>query len=349
LPDHGESRTAVTAVHFAVRDALADLAPGDRVLVACSGGPDSLALAAATAALAGRYGWRPGAIVVDHGWSAAATEAGGRAAQTCHELGLDPVEKIAVDCSGPGGPEAAARSARYQALDAAARRHRAVTVLLGHTLDDQAETVLLGLGRGSGARSLAGMAAERGVYRRPLLRLRRADTVAACAGLGLEPWLDPANQDPAYARVRLRGLAGDLERALGPGVVPALARTADLLRDDADALDQAAAALVAAADPDGIGELDVALLTPAPVAVRRRALLAVARTAGCPSGALGHRHALALDALLAAGTGRADLPGGVQARVAGPAPRRVLILGRGRSDRPGMGNLQPSPGPEHRS
>ncbi len=309
-------KKSVTAVHVAVRDALADLSPGDRVLVACSGGPDSLALAAATAGLAGRYGWRAGAVVIDHGWSSVATVAGQQAAQTCRELGLDPVELIVVDSTGPGGPEGAARTARYQALADAAQQHDAVAVLLGHTLDDQAETVLLGLARGSGARSLAGMAAVRGIYRRPLLGLPRTVTVAACAGLGLSPWLDPANSDPAYARVRLRELAGELERVLGPGVVQSLARTADLLRDDADALDAAAADLLAAADPGKAGELDVRTVAAASVAVRRRALLMAARTAGCPAGSLSHRHAVALDSLVTAGAGAADLPGGVLARLA---------------------------------
>ena len=350
MPNH----TPPTAVHVAVRDALSDLGRGDVVLVACSGGADSLALAAATAGLAGRYGWRAGAVVIDHGWSAAAREAGERAVRQCRELGLDPVELISVDSGGPGGPEAAARTARYRALTEAARRYDAAAVLLGHTLDDQAETVLLGLARGSGARSLAGMAAVRGIYRRPLLGLPRAVTVAACAALDLEPWSDPANVDPAYARVRLRELAGELERVLGPGIAQALARTADLLRDDADALDAAAVDLLAMADPGGRGEIDVRVLTGAPVAVRRRALLAAARAAGSPGGSLGHRHAFALDALLTAGAGAAaDLPGGVRARVArsrpGPGPERRLIFAGGRSERRDMGNLQPSPDPEHRS
>ena len=308
--------SAVTSIHIAVRDALTDLVAGDVVLVACSGGPDSLALAAATANLARQHGWWAGAVVVDHGWSSAAQAASRRAAHTCRALGLDPVDLVEVDASGPGGPEGAARTARYQALDDAADRHRAVAVLLGHTLDDQAETVLLGLGRGSGARSLAGMAGSRGVYRRPLLGLGRAVTLAACQSLELNPWLDPANDDPAYARVRVRRLAAELERALGPGVAQALARTADLLRDDADALDEAAAELLTVAGPKA-ADLDVATLAAAPAAVRRRSLLAAARTAGSPGGALGHRHALALDRLLDSGVGAAaDLPGGVTARIA---------------------------------
>jgi tRNA(Ile)-lysidine synthase len=335
-----------TAVHVAVRDALSDLGDGDLVLVACSGGPDSLALAAAAAGLARPGSWRAGAVIVDHGWSAAAREAGEQAVRTCRELGLDPVELVAVDSSGPGGPEGAARTARYQALAEAAERHDAKAVLLGHTLDDQAETVLLGLGRGSGARSLAGMAARIGSYRRPFLGLTRATTVAACAELGLEPWLDPANDDPAYTRVRVRQLAAELERALGPGVVQALARSADLLRDDADALDEMAAdLLVSATEAAGAGELDVGVLKKAPAAIRRRALLAAARDAGCPAGSLSHRHALALDGLLEAKAGaRADLPGGITARIEARAGRdHRLCLGCGPSGRPGMGNLPSSP------
>ena len=337
-------------MHVAVRDALADLSAGDLVLVGCSGGPDSLALAAATANLAGQHGWRAGAVVVDHGWSKAAGAAGEQAARNCRELGLAPVELIRVDSAGPGGPEAAARIARYQALDDAADRHRAVALLLGHTLDDQAETVLLGLGRGSGARSLAGMASRRGVYRRPLLGLSREVTLVACADLGLAPWLDPANDDPAFARVRVRRLAGELEKALGPGVAQALARTADLLRDDADALEAAAGQLLAAADPEQAGDLDIAILTAAPAAIRRRSLLAAARLAGSPAGALSQRHALALDGLLAARTGAStDLPGGVRARVHGRGESvGRLRIGRGPSERPGMGNLASSPDAEPR-
>jgi tRNA(Ile)-lysidine synthase len=320
---------AVAAVRNAVRAALADLPPGTRVLVACSGGPDSLALAAATAFLATRTGLLAGAVVVDHGWrpdSAAVTR---RAAEACAGLGLDPVEVVevtgAIIDKRAGGPEAAARDARYAALDRVAAAWGAGAVLLGHTLDDQAETVLLGLARGAGARSLAGMPANRGIYRRPLLGLRREQTVRACTALGLQPWQDPANADPSYSRVRVRSAMSTLEEALGPGLTEALSRTAELLAEDADALDAAAADLLAAARtagaasaPDG---LDVAVLAGAPTAIRRRALLVAARAAGCPPGALSRRHAVAVDALITAwrGQGQADLPGGLVARRVGPA------------------------------
>jgi tRNA(Ile)-lysidine synthase len=314
---------AVVAVCVAVRDALRDLTPGDGVLVACSGGPDSLALAAAVARLSGRYGWRASSLTVDHGWSAAASAASAQAVTGCRALGLE-AELVAVRPDGVGGPEGAARTARYAALDEAAGRLGVRAVLLGHTRDDQAETVLLGLARGSGARSLAGMAARRGVYRRPFLTLARETTVAACAELGLTPWLDPANEDPAYLRVRVRRLADALEAALGPGVAAALARSADLLRDDADALDQYAELLANQAQDDA--GLAVDTLVAAPPAVRRRALLSAARAAGSPAGALGHRHAQALDALLSgAGGAGADLPGGVRAVRRGP----LVVFERG--------------------
>ncbi|GAA5007287.1 tRNA lysidine(34) synthetase TilS [Actinopolymorpha pittospori] len=232
---------AVAAVRVAVRRSVADLAPGSWILVACSGGADSTALAAATAFEAPRAGFQAGAVTVDHGLQPGSDERARAVADVLRGLGLRPVEAVRVDVTGGGGPEAAARRARYAALDEAADRLGACAVLLGHTRDDQAETVLLGLARGSGARSLAGMpprSVRGGRYRRPLLALTRSTTEAACEAEGLRPWADPHNSDPSYARSRVRQqVLPLLERELGPGVAAALARTADLLRDDADALD----------------------------------------------------------------------------------------------------------------
>lgn len=316
----------MAAVRTAVRRSLADLPPGARVLVACSGGADSLALAAATGFVAVRAGLEAGAVVVDHAWRPDSAAVAARAAAACEGLALDPVDVVTVDTTGTGGPEAAARRARYAALDAAARRTGAVAVLLGHTVDDQAETVLLGLGRGSGARSLAGMAARRGRLRRPLLALTRATTARACAALGLQPWDDPANADPAYTRVRVRGALHVLAEALGAGLPEALARTAELLREDADALDAYAAGLLAratlpeqpaaTAGGDRVTRLDVTVLTQAPAAVRGRALLEAVRRAGAPAGSLGRRHVVAVDALVVRwhGQGPVHLPGRIVAR-----------------------------------
>ena len=280
------------------------------VLVAVSGGADSLALAASTAFEAPRQGLRAGAVVVDHGLQQQSAQAAERAAETCRELGLDPVVLTAVRVQPSGqGPEAAAREARYAALSEAADQVGAAAVLLGHTRDDQAETVLLALARGSGTRSLAGMPAVRDRWHRPLLAVSRATTHAACAALGLVPYDDPHNADAGYTRVRARALLPVLERELGPGVVSGLARSAELARDDADALD----ALAQSAFDDLGHELPVRGLVRLGPAVRRRVLrLAVAAAGGS---ALTSAHLAAVDALVTDwhGQGPVALPGGLSA------------------------------------
>ncbi len=306
---------AVAEVRTAVRSALEDLPAGDLVLVACSGGADSLALAAATAFVAPRAGLRAGVLSVDHGLQDGSAERAAAVVELLAGRGLDPAEALAVDVGTAGGPEAAARTARYAALDAAADRHGAAAVLLGHSRNDQAETVLLGLARGSGARSLAGMAPVAGRYRRPLLDLDRERLAEACRADGLISWADPHNLDPAYARVRVRSEAlPALEKALGPGITAALARTAALLRADADALDALAAATDGTADgePDA---LDCAKLAAQPTAIRTRILRSAAIAAGCPAGALSAGHIESLDALVTAWRGQqgVDLPGAVRA------------------------------------
>lgn len=386
---------AVAAARNAVRAVLAGLGPDELVLVACSGGADSVALAATTAFEARRvgrsvrsrgYAVRAGAVVVDHGLQAGSAEVAERAAEQCRALGLDPVlvrradwstgpadvgvavaverragrVKGAHEATGPtfdgggatgptfdgSGPEAAARDARYRALEAAAAESGASLVLLGHTLDDQAEQVLLGLARGAGARSLAGMPRERGILRRPFLGLRRAQTEAVCAASGLDFWTDPTNllpPDEARAaftplRSQVRGrVLPVLEDTLGPGVAEALARTADQLRDDADLLDLLAADLLTesrAAAENGVVSLgraadehnpvlgppevvlDVGVLERAHPALRRRVLRLAALAVGCPPSDTTARHVDALDALVVSwsGQGSVHLPGGARAR-----------------------------------
>ncbi len=310
---------AVAEVRNAVRCCLSDLAAGDLVLAACSGGADSLAVAAAAAFVAPRLGLRAGGVTVDHGLQPGSASRAAEVAALLGRLGLDPVRSIAVTVPGPGqGPEAAARAARYGALDEVAKECGAAAVLLGHTLDDQAETVLLGLARGSGGRSLAGMPARRGPYRRPLLAVRRATTVAACADLGLEAWQDPHNSDFSYTRARVRHQAlPALEAALGPGVAEALARTASQLRADAECLDDLAFAEVTRSrgnccDPAGI---DAKLLLALPAAIRTRVLRDAAVMAGCPHGSLTAGHVEQVDALVTRWRGQrwVDLPGNVRA------------------------------------
>ncbi|MER7365938.1 tRNA lysidine(34) synthetase TilS [Nonomuraea wenchangensis] len=310
---------AVADVRRAVREALADLPRGAVVLAACSGGADSTALAAALAFTAPRLGLRGGLLTVDHQLQEGSGERARAVAAQGERLGLDPAEVLTVTVGTEGGPEAAAREARYAALAAAADRHGAAAVLLGHTRDDQAETVLLGLARGSGPRSLSGMAARAGHYRRPFLDLSRATTVAACRALGLHPWEDPHNDDPRYTRVRVRRrVLPVLEEELGPGVAEALARTARMAREDADALDEWAGSAYqdcALSDIGGSVTLSVAGLERLPDAVRRRVLRRAAIAAGAPSGALSATHVLAVDRLVTRWRGQkpADLPGGLSA------------------------------------
>lgn len=306
---------AVAVVRSAVRRALRVLPPEATALVACSGGADSLALAGALAFEAPRVGLRAGAVTVDHGLQAGSADRARQVAGVLRGLGLDPVLNRAVRVGGHGGPEGAARSARYAALDAAVAEQAPAVVLLGHTLDDQAETVLLGLARGSGARSLAGMAPTTGHFLRPFLELERMTVRRACDLMGLDPWEDPHNHDPRFARSRVRHEAlPALEKALGPGIAAALARTAGMLRADADTLDTLAEKLrVEAEDGDGLAVLPLA---EAESALRTRVLRRAALDAGCPASDLNARHVRELERLITDWRGQShiDLPGNLRGR-----------------------------------
>jgi tRNA(Ile)-lysidine synthase len=322
----GRLDPAVAQVRRAVRRTLSDVEPGETVLVACSGGPDSMALAAATAFESRTAGWSVAAVVVDHGLQTQSAEVAEATAARLRDLRLHPVCVVPANVTAQGGgPEGDARAARYAALQEVAEDLAPRCVLLGHTLDDQAETVLLGLARGSGARSLSGMRPRSGLYRRPLLDLSRVTTERACVAERLTVWRDPHNTDPAFARVRVRHrVLQMLEAELGPGVTEALARTARLLRDDADALDELAATARADCATDGGLAADrLATLLPA---VRRRVLRSAALDAGCPPNDLTARHVEAVDALVTDWHGQrgVDLPGSVRAARAGG----TLMLGR---------------------
>ena len=314
---------AVAQARACVRRSLGDLEPGDLVLAACSGGADSLALAAALAHEAPRLGLRGGGVTVDHGLQEGSAAQASRVRATLLALGLDPVRQVRVTVPPrAGGPEAAARGVRYTALEQEARQAGATAVLLGHTRDDQAETVLLGLARGSGARALAGMAARRGQFRRPMLGLARATLREACLAQRLEPWDDPHNRDHSYARVRVRHQAlPALEEALGPGIAEALARSAAQLAADCEALDDIARGEEgriqgpdASADSGILATLDIEGLAELAPAIRTRVLRQAALMAGCPGGSLTATHVAALDALVTGWHGQrgADLPGAVQ-------------------------------------
>jgi tRNA(Ile)-lysidine synthase len=304
---------AVAAVRLAVRRSLGHVDPGRTVVVACSGGADSLALLAATVFEGRKAGWRVVGATVDHGLQEGSTTQAARVVEQMAALGADETLSATVRVDAAGlGPEAAARQARYAVLDQVAERFDAAVVLLGHTRDDQAETVLLGLARGSGGRSLAGMRRSFDHFVRPLLDVSRDDTVTACQVEGIDYWEDPHNADAGYARVRVRRtVLPVLEEQLGPGIAQTLARTADQLRGDMDLLDD-----IAEATYDDLADLPVDGLLATPAPVRRRVLRLAAVAAGCPPSELFHEHVLAMDALLTDWHGQkwVDLPGLVRCR-----------------------------------
>ena len=311
---------ATAAIRYAVRSALAELSPDAVVLTAVSGGADSMALAAAVAFEADKMLLRAGAVVVDHGLQPDSADIATMVGEWAGLLGLAPVEVVRVQVDqGSDGLEAAAREARYTALEDSARRLGAAVVLLGHTLDDQAEQVLLGLARGSGARSLAGMRAHRGTFRRPLLGVTREQTRASCQAERMAWWDDPMNDDPAYLRVRARRALGDLERDLGPGIATALARSADQLREDADHLDALADQFLADSMYSAPGirschtsnRVAVAALLEMPRAIRTRVWRRLLIAAGAPGGQVSARHTDECDRLLTDwhGQGPLHVPG----------------------------------------
>ncbi|TCK01140.1 tRNA(Ile)-lysidine synthase [Nocardia alba] len=306
------------AVRRGVREWVAAHGGPSPVVVGLSGGADSLALVAAAVVEAGEVC----AVVVDHRLQAGSAEVAERAATQALGLGCVGAIVVPVEVGRVGGAEAAARSARYAALETV-RDGR--PVLLGHTLDDQAETVLLGLARGSGGRSIQGMAAWNPPWGRPLLGVRRADTARMCADLGIEPWDDPHNADRRYTRVRVREeILPLLEDALGGGVAQALVRTADHLREDGAVLDAYAAELLrnARARLAGTSALSIEILATAPPALRRRVVRAWLADQGVTG--LVNAHLQAIDELVSNWHGQ----GGVA--VAGGSSDHRLVVTRER-------------------
>ena len=316
---------ATVAIRSAVRECLSSCSAGDTVLVAVSGGADSLALAAALVpesknALINLVG-----VTIDHQLQKNSGEQAENVRTQLLELGFSEIEIIKVDVEMIDGLEASARRARYAALDAIAEKYNAKLIFLGHTLNDQAESVLLGLARGSGARSLSGMARCTGKYCRPLLAITRFETLAACAENSLTPWIDPHNSDSQFARVRVRTTAlPKLEETIGPGITEALARSADLLRDDADALDGWANQVAGGLD---LSDLEISLLADLPKAVRTRLLRMAIYAAGAPTGSITADHVASVEAFVTSwhGQGACSLPGGVKvSRISG----RLSLLSR---------------------
>lgn len=303
--------TAVPAVRNAVRAWLEKFEAGDKILVAVSGGADSLALAFALSVESEKLAISVVGVTVDHQLQSASSSQAEKVVEQLAKFGLTcAIKKVTVDIKE--GLEASARKVRYEAINEMAIQENAVAVFLGHTKDDQAETVLLGLARGSGTRSLSGMAEHNGIYIRPLLEITRIQNEQFCKEVGLDYWNDPHNQDSQFARVRVRNEALPvLEKSIGPGISDALARSAHLLRDDADALDSWAQSEVTHLN---LQDLDCAHLQALPRAIRTRILRFAIYAAGAPSGSVSADHVSGVEALISAwnGQGALNLPGGVR-------------------------------------
>lgn len=303
--------TPLYKIRLAVRAELQDLAAGDLVIVAASGGADSMALAAALLPECTAKAITCIGAVIDHGLQGNSADTAESARVALSSLGYQRTEVRRVIVEVQDGLEASARRARYEALNKIAEENGAAAIFLGHTKDDQAETVLLGLARGSGTRSLSGMAQRIDKYRRPLLSVTRKETEAACAEAGIDFWRDPHNQEMEFTRVRVRErVLPMMESEIGPGIVDALTRTAKILRDDADALDHWAEEVLDELEPR---ELDIATLADLPRAVRTRVMRQAIYLAGAPTGSLSAEHIEPIEALITAwkGQGPVSLPGGV--------------------------------------
>jgi tRNA(Ile)-lysidine synthase len=317
--------SALLDLRSAVRPFLENLTAGDSAIVAVSGGADSLALAYALIKEEPDLAITLIAVTVDHQLQTGSGDQAKKVQEQLKAMGYQEVIIEKVSVVEKSGIEADARTARYAALDAIAHAYGASQIFLGHTRDDQAETVLLGLARGSGTRSLSGMATVNGKYARPFLQLTRLQTVAACVEAEITPWNDPHNANEKFSRVRVRNkVMPVMEEEIGPGIAAALARSAAILRDDADALDEMAQAVISRVD---LSDLDCAALAELPRAIRSRILRAAIYAAGAPSGSVSADHLAGVEALVTSwrGQGEASLPGGVKvARISG----RLSLLAR---------------------
>ncbi|CAB4657647.1 unannotated protein [freshwater metagenome] len=299
-----------------IRKSVKPWVSGETILFGCSGGTDSMALAAALLKESNNSKIIP--VVVDHGLQSNSAEIAAQTVAKLKDLGYSEVATARANVEVTDGLEASARRARYLIFKQFIDSYQPKYFMLAHTLNDQAESVLLGLARGSGARSLSGMATVNNIFVRPLLKNTRAQTAAACIEAGIKVWDDPHNLDERFARVKVRrNLLPIFEENLGPGITEALARTADLLRDDADALDDFANQYFSQADASN---LDVAELERLPKAIRTRVLRLAIYKAGAPSGMLSADHIASAEALISDWHGQKEvsLPGNVKlSRISG--------------------------------
>ncbi len=298
----------VAATRKAVRQLISDLTPGTTILVAVSGGADSLALASAANFEGRKLKLNVAAVIIDHGLQLGSDKVAKKAKSRCESLGIEQVviEKVTVRQSGDG-LEAQARESRYKGIEKVRSKLGASWVLVGHNLNDQAETVLLGLARGSGLRSIAAMVKvdpDRKLMR-PFLDISSADLRKACKDQGIEYWNDPHNSDDRFLRVKVRKLAENLEKTLGPGFAAALARTAEIARESDEALSLLAKELAVKARAKSTAskaQFDIEPLRLAPAALRRKAIHQICLDAGAKN--LSRAQVLQIEQLITAWKGQ---------------------------------------------
>ena len=301
----------------AVQNLLKDFDAGDYVLVGCSGGADSLALAWTTLVVGKRLELKTGVIIVDHQLFPESNSVALNAKKQCEDLGIEEViiKKVNVEQTHEG-LEAAARIARYEAFENVLQETNAQVILLAHTQDDQAETVLMRLTRGSGAKSLSGMAQVSGKYLRPFLHLRKKLVHDSLDLIGLKAWQDPANTDHQFLRVKVRHeLMPKIVEVLGESAISSLDKTSQLLRLDNQALEDLAQQFFESQKDVKTNGLEISELEKLPEAIRTRVLKICAIASGVHPGPFSFEHIEAIDALVKNwhGQGNVDLPGFIQA------------------------------------
>lgn len=303
---------ALLELRQAVRFWFEKLEPNSKVCIGVSGGADSLALAAAAKLESKNFSIDLIAVIVDHGLQANSAEIAEFAKQQLIKLGFQDIFVGRASVQITDGLEASARRARYKVFQQAIETYGPNTFLLGHTKNDQAEGVLLGLARGSGTKSLSGMQEVSGIFVRPLLGIDRATTEIACHESNIEYWVDPHNSNQDFTRVRVReNILPLLENDIGPGIVDALARSAKILREDATALDEWAENVFRQVEPM---DIEISILATLPVAVRSRVLRMAIYAAGAPAGSISAAHLEPIEAFVSdwRGQGHTSLPGGVK-------------------------------------
>jgi tRNA(Ile)-lysidine synthase len=303
---------ALLELRQAVRFWFEKLEPNSKVCIGVSGGADSLALAAAAKLESKNFSIDLVSVIVDHGLQANSAEIAEFAKQQLIKLGFEDIFVGRASVQITDGLEASARRARYKVFQQAIETYGPNTFLLGHTKNDQAEGVLLGLARGSGTKSLSGMQEVSGIFVRPLLGIDRATTEIACHESNIEYWVDPHNSNQDFTRVRVReNILPLLENEIGPGIIDALARSAKILREDATALDEWAESVFRQVKPM---DIEISILDGLPVAVRSRVLRMAIYAAGAPAGSISAAHLEPIEAFVSdwRGQGHTSLPGGVK-------------------------------------